>query len=144
MSSYSHLGHSVMLIVVVALQQRMRAPLSGPETALPEFPDDDSWYYNVHTNAILPRLFINPVVFHSRYSSFHIRGPSASLNSLADPRMIRRTISGVSLCFRNPHAPARLICSNGSHFSHILLLYWLFPKGGSWYYYQPFLERESC
>jgi hypothetical protein len=37
-----------ILIFIVALQQRICAPLSGPESALPELPDDDdSWYYEV-------------------------------------------------------------------------------------------------
>jgi hypothetical protein len=41
-----------MLIVIIAFEQRICAPLRGPETALPEFPDD-SWYYEVGIPPIL-------------------------------------------------------------------------------------------
>jgi hypothetical protein len=72
-----------LLIVVFGFKQRIRAPLCGPETALPEFPDNDSWYYNVCIFYLL-LIFLNCLASDCRCNSFLTRGRIASLNSPAD------------------------------------------------------------
>ena len=44
------------LIFDLGVHQRILAPLDGPPSALPVFPDDESWYYYV-CRLLIPILF---------------------------------------------------------------------------------------